>query len=515
MVDNQVSIKKLIESLSPNERRIIPHLKEKSIKNIAEKSSLDQISVTRAIEFLNNKKIVILSSKKQRIIDLDINGILYLKKGLPERILLHALGEKRIIKIEDAEKETLLSGEEVKAAIGALKKKAMIEIKNGKIILNASKEEISKKMLEEIFIESLPIDNDKISPEQQYSLNLLKNRKGIIQIKENNEVDIEVTELGKKISADKNAILKNSGMIEQLTPDIIKKVSAWKGKKFRRYDVTSTVPKIYGGKRHFVNQASDYARKIWTEIGFVEMTGEIAVSSFWNFDALFQPQDHPARDMHDTFFIDKKSSLPEKKIVDAVKESHEKGIDGSKGWKYEWDEEEAKKIVLRTHTTCLSSQTLAKISINKESLPAKYFAIGKCFRNETLDWNHGFEFNQTEGIVIDNNANFRHLLGYLNQFFKKMGIENIRFTPSYFPYTEPSVEISTWNNEKKIWLELGGAGMLRPEVTIPLLGKHIPVLAWGPGFDRIIMDYYKIKDLREMYKNDITKLREMKVWMKS
>jgi phenylalanyl-tRNA synthetase alpha chain len=169
-------------------------------------------------------------------------------------------------------------------------------------------------------------------------------------------------------------------------------------------------------------------------------------------------------------------------------------------------------MVLRTHTTCLSAQTLANLNI--KNLPAKFFAIGKCFRNETVDWSHGFEFNQTEGIVVDKNANFRHLLGYLKQFFKKMGFEKIRFSPAYFPYTEPSVEINVWNPEKKCWLELGGAGMFRPEVIIPLLGEYIPVLAWGPGFDRILMDYYEIKDLRELYKNDITKLRKIKFWMK-
>ena len=247
-------------------------------------------------------------------------------------------------------------------------------------------------------------------------------------------------------------------------------------------------------------------------MGFKEMSGNMIVSSFWNFDALFTPQDHSVREMQDTFFINKKTELPDKKIVKAVKESHEEGVKGSRGWKYNWNEEEAKKLVLRTHTTCLSAQTLAKL--DKSNLPAKFFAIGKNFRNETLDWSHGFEFNQTEGIVVDKNVNFRHLLGYLKQFFEKMGFKKIRIRPSYFPYTEPSVEIDVWHAEKKKWLELGGAGIFRPEVTIPLFGEDIPVLAWGPGFDRTLMDYYEIKDLRELYKNNIAQLRKMKFWIK-
>jgi len=169
-------------------------------------------------------------------------------------------------------------------------------------------------------------------------------------------------------------------------------------------------------------------------------------------------------------------------------------------------------MLLRTHTTCLSAQTLA--NLKEKDLPAKFFSIGKCFRNETVDWSHGFEFNQTEGIVVDENANFRNLLGYLKQFAEKMGLEKIRFRPAYFPYTEPSVEGDYWDEEKKQWVELFAAGMLRPEVTIPLLGKYIPVLAWGPGIDRMIMKIMGIKDMRELYKNNLTKLREIGVLMK-
>ena len=501
-------IEKIIQSLSPNERKILPFVKEKDINEICKKSFLDKTSVTRALRYLENKKIIKTSSEKKKIVEIGVNGALYRKKGLPERRLLNILNEKRIISLEDGEKQSGLSPDEFKASIGALKKKAMIDLKNQKIVLNASKEEVSKKMFEENLIESLPIEYNLLKPEQLHALKSLENRKNIIQIKEEKIMVFEITDLGKQITTKE---IKDEKLIEQLDSNIIKK-GLWKTKKFRRYDVTSPVPAIYGGKRHFVNQATDYGRKIWTEMGFKEMTGDMIQSSFWNFDALFTAQDHPVREMQDTFFLDKKEELPDKKIVKEVKQAHEKGISGSKGWEYKWNEEEAKKLVLRTHTTCLSAHTLA--GLKKEDIPAKFFAIGKCFRNETVDWSHGFEFNQTEGIVIDENANFKHLLGYLKQFFNKMGFEKIRFTPAYFPYTEPSVEIHWWHPEKKIWLELGGAGIFRPEVTMTLLGKAIPVLAWGPGFDRILMDYYKIKDLRELYKNDITQLRKMKFWIK-
>ena len=499
---------KIIESLSPNERKIIPYLKE-NIKEIERKSKLDMTSVLRALEYLSNKKIVNLKHEKKKIVEVGVNGALYKNKGLPERRLLLLLNDKRILKLEDAQKQSALSDDEFKASIGALKKKALIEINNGKVILTGNGNEISKKSLEELFIEALPLDYNHLTPEQTYALKSFERRKDIIQIKEEETIEISITKLGEEIIKSNKDV---GELVEVVTPQLLEKESSWKGKKFRRYDVTSQLPSINGGKRHFVNQGIEYGRKIWTEMGFKEMSGNLLQNSFWVFDALFTAQDHPVREMQDTFFTNKKTELPNKKLLKAVKESHEKGVDGSKGWQYTWNEEEAKRMVLRTHTTCLSSNTLA--NLNKKDIPAKFFAIGKCFRNETVDWSHGFEFNQSEGIVVAPNLNFRHLLGYLKEFFKKMGFEQIRFRPSYFPYTEPGVEIDVWHPEKKMWFELGGAGIFRPEVTIPLLGENITVLAWGPGFDRMMMDYYNIKDLREMYKNDLSQLRKMKFWTK-
>jgi phenylalanyl-tRNA synthetase alpha chain len=500
-------MQKIIESLSPNEIKILPHLEEKSIVNIAKKSNLDKVSVLRSLEYLQNKKLVEISTKEKKVVEIGVNGALYKKKGLPERRLLYLLEEKKILSFQDAKKLGKLSEDEFKASLGALKKKALIEVKNGKLHLNASAQEIAKKSLEEQFLEALPVDYDSLTPEQQFALKSLQNRRNIVIILDQKTISVKVTDLGKQIMSSE---IKEGTSIEQITPSILKSEKNWKGKKFRRYDVTSPVSSISGGKRHFVNQAIDYARKVWTDMGFKEMEGDIIQSSFWNFDALFTAQDHPIRELQDTFYIDKESELPEKKLVEAVKKAHESGVDGSKGWQYQWDPEDAKRTVLRTHTTCLSAQTLSKL--NQKDLPAKFFAIGKSFRNETVDWSHGFEFYQTEGIVIDENANFRHLLGYLKQYYKKMGFEKVRFRPAYFPYTEPSVEVDVWHKEKKIWLELGGAGIFRPEITIPLLGKHIPILAWGQGIGRTIMDNYQIKDLRDFYKNNLTQLRKLKFW---
>lgn len=496
----------IIESLSPLEIKILPFLHLK-IEEIKEKSGLDETSVLRALRFLENKNLVKLKIERKEIVELGINGIYYRKNSLPERKLLLFLENNNRIIIDEAKKKCKLSDNEFNIALGVLKKKAIINIANGKLSIVAAKEELSKKFFEEKLLEQLPAEKSKLAPEELFALENLKARKEIIEIKGKTVPSFELTELGKKIDIHKAKL----DLIEDVTPEIIKE---WKNdKKFRKYDLKSPVPKIYGGKKHFVNQAIEHARNIWTEMGFKEMTGPITNTSFWNFDALFTPQDHPVREMQDTFFINElKGKLPEKKLVESVKKAHESGVAGSKGWNYSWSEEEGKKVILRTHTTILSAHTLS--NLKDSDIPGKFFAIGKCFRNETLDWSHGFEFNQTEGIVIDKNANFRNLLGYLKEFFTKMGFTDVKFVPSYFPYTEPSVEIYGYLKEKGRWIEIGGAGIFRPEVVIPLLGKYIPVLAWGPGFDRVLMDYYKIKDLRELYSNDIRQLREKKAWIK-
>ena len=513
--DKEKRVEKIIETLSPIEQKVLPFLQEKELNKINNKAGLDKTSALRALTFLKNKNILNIKEQEKSIVELDVNGILYKKQGLPERKLLNLLAEKKSLDLAEAEKLSKLSDNEFKAALGALKKKALINLANGKVILQAEKQEISRKSIEELFLDSLPLELDELKEEQKLALQNLKNRKKIIIIEKRKYISIEIAELGKKILSSDLSKLEGEKMIEKLTPEIIKS-SSWKGKKFRRYDIYSQAPKLYGGKRHFVSQAIDYARKIWLELGFEEMSGNLVQSSFWNFDALFTAQDHPVRELQDTFYIkDTKSELPDKNIVKAVKQAHEKGIAESKGWQYSWQEKEAEKPVLRTHTTCLSAQTLAKLrNLKNHDKKGKFFAIGKCFRNETLDWSHGFEFNQTEGIVIDRNANFRHLLGYLKEFFKKMGFVDVKFVPSYFPYTEPSLEIYGYIEEKKTWIEIGGAGIFRPEVVVPLLGEYIPVLAWGPGFDRTLIDYYEIKDLREMYENDLTKLRDKKFWLK-
>ncbi len=506
----------LISKLHPLERKVLPVLQtESELSAIVKSSGLQEIEVMRALQWLENKNLLKINSSSKKMIFLDRNGAKYQREGLPEKRFLHALNNQ-FQTLSDLARKTNLEKEELDACIGILKRKVAIDLQKTQelMIRIASQGEkiLHEGTLEEKFLaRKFPLTFDQLSDVEKFALEELKKRKEFVKVEEQRTVTIILTSEGEKVVHTKI----EGEVVNRLTPAMIKNGS-WKNKQFRAYDIEINVPSISGGKKHFVNQAIEYAKQVWMDLGFQEMKGDLVNTSFWNFDALFTAQDHPVREMQDTFYLGgkaEKGKLPDVSLVKKVKAVHENGgTTGSRGWNYSWSEEEAKKNVLRTHTTVLTSQTLSKLK--DKDLPAKYFALGKCFRNEAVDWGHHIEFNQTEGIVIDENANFTHLLGYLREFFKKMGFPQARFRPAFFPYTEPSVEIDVWHPEHKKWIELGGAGILRPEVVIPLLGKDIPVLAWGPGFDRMILDYYHIKDIREIYKNDLKMSREIKAWLK-
>ena len=178
------NFKKIIESLSPNERKIIPFLKEGSMEGVAEKSELDKTSVLRSLEFLSNKKIVEFRIKQEKIVELGINGLLYIRNGLPERRLASLVGEKNSISLKDAMKLSGLNNNEFKAALGVLKKKALINLVNGKIILTGNKEEIVNRTIEEKFLESLPKKLEDLRLEEEFAFENLKSRKNIIDIQD-------------------------------------------------------------------------------------------------------------------------------------------------------------------------------------------------------------------------------------------------------------------------------------------------------------------------------------------
>jgi len=294
----------------------------------------------------------------------------------------------------------------------------------------------------------------------------------------------------------------------------------YKHKAFKAYNYKTKGLDVANGSLHPLLKVRSQFREIMLELGFQEMpTNNYIESSFWNFDTLFQPQQHPARDAHDTFFLYNPSSskgLKEKynEYVDRVKEVHEKGGYGSLGWRYSFSEEETMKNILRTHTTAVSSRMLYKLAeeYKKEGkfTPKKFFSIDRVFRNETLDSTHLCEFHQIEGVVADVNLGLGHLIGTIELFFKKFGIQKLRFKPAYNPYTEPSMEIFAYHEKHKKWVEIGNSGIFRPEMLLPMgLPSDVSVIAWGLSLERPTMIHYALSSIKDLFGEEV-QLRETK-----
>jgi phenylalanyl-tRNA synthetase alpha chain len=300
------------------------------------------------------------------------------------------------------------------------------------------------------------------------------------------------------------AIKKAGNVIGDLTHDIIR-TGLWKGKKFKPIDITARKKidkkRIVKGNRQPYNHFLMGVRKKLVEMGFKEMTGPIVEMEFWNFDALFQPQNHPARDWAQTYSMKypKFGKLPAKSIVDKVKASHESV------WKYKWSEKKASRLMPRAHDTAVSPRYLAK----GVDIPGKYFSIARCYRPDVIDAIHGVEFNQMGGFVIAEDLTFKHILGLLKEFVRELaGVEKVRFYSDYYPFTEPSCQISIRHPELG-WVEAAGAGIFRTELTEPL-GVKEPVIAWGFGIDRLAMHALKINDIRNLFSRNLGWLRAQK-----
>lgn len=498
-----MDMNKLIDSLHPLERKVLENLRgESRLKDLSKRTGLKEVEVMRALQWLENKKIVSITSDSKEIIRLDKNGEDYLKRGLPERRFLESIGKGTTYR--NLKERTGLNDNEMVKCIGLLKSRYAISVSGKEIEPTKERENVLERGFpEEDFISRLPVEYSSLSEEGKNILSRLIKRKKVVR------KDVVKTKTGRLTDFGKSVLdeFKKTGkrdLVEKLTPGMLKDRS-WKGKSFRRYDIGINVPRIHGGKKHPYNQFIQISRERLAEMGFREMQGPVIELEFYNFDALFQPQNHPARSWSASYKLKnlKYGKLPGKGIVDAVKAAHENGWKtGSRGWGYKWSEKKASQLVARAHDTAISPRYLA----GGVEIPGKYFSLVRCFRPDVIDSKHAVEFNQLGGFVVDESLSFRHLLGLLKQFVTEMtGIEKIRFVPDYFPFTEPSVQISA-KHPVMGWIELAGAGIFRPELSEPL-GVSQPVIAWGFGIDRLAMLKMDIKDIRELFSRDISFLR--------
>ena len=280
---------------------------------------------------------------------------------------------------------------------------------------------------------------------------------------------------------------------------------AWKTTEFKDYNYRSLGLPVGGGYFHPLLKVRAEFRKILMSMGFEEMpTNRWVESSFWNFDSLFQPQSHPARDAHDTFFLKgdaaKTLQIPPDYYA-RVKEMHEVGGGGSIGHRCVFEDKEAHSQLLRTHTTAVSSRMLYALAQREGGfVPRKYFSIDRVFRNESMDATHLCEFHQVEGLVADYDLSLGDLIGVIKTFFEGIGITQLRFKPAFNPYTEPSMEVFGFHPDLKKWTEIGNSGIFRPEMLLPMgLPPNVRVIAWGLSLERPTMIKYRIKNIRDLF----------------
>lgn len=463
--------------LHPLEREVLSLLRKENgrstLSELFSKYSVPEYAVYRACVWLSDKGFVKLSKRTETSYEYTELGKKYLEKGLPEEQLLKLLssGPKSFRELLNH-----LDKDELNAALGYLKQLNLVSVERGTVKLEKQG--------------NVPWDLRKPGEYVDFFVG-----RGLMEKKENHEYVIELTPDGWEVDISEE-------FVEKLTPEMIKK-GLWKNKKFRSYDLSRPVRRIYPGKLHFYLEFIEEIKDWLVSRGFEEIRGPIIISELYNFDLLFQPQHHPARDWTDTYqleYPEKQVGLSklEEEVVPKVKALHEKG------WEYSWSLDKAMRLMPRAHTTAISALKMLK----GVRIPGKYFAIAWCTRPDEVDGTHDREFDQLEGFVVGEDITFRELLGMLKDLtLDALGLEDakVKFFADYYPFTEPSVQISI-KHPKFGWLELAGAGMFREEVTKPL-GIDVPVIAWGFGFSRLAMLKLGISDIREFYSHDIDYLR--------
>lgn len=505
-------IKKTINELHIYEKKLLKELKNNpniTPEQIANNTGMDIKSVMSAAGSLAAKEIITVEKQINQIISLTDNGKNYAEFNLPERRILNILATEKKIPLNELAVQSQIDKKDTGIAIGWLNRKQWATIDKGIVKITdkglKSKEKLgSDELLLKHLLKFQSAIKNELSPELIDGFKLLNNRKNLINIKKDISHSFNILDKG-------SAILDEGFKIQKQATQLTHKQLSngeWRNLQYRPYDINAESPKIFIGKEHPLRRIIEEIREIFLNMGFTESNRDILDSAFWNFDSLFQPQDHAAREMQDTFYVKNPLTcdLPDDEhLIELTREVHENGSDtGSSGWQYEWNEDIARQSVLRTHTTGVSTKYLYE-----NEPPFKMFSVGRVFRRETITYKHLPEFHQVEGIIGAPEISYQNLLGVLKEFYKKLGFE-VRFRPAYFPYTYLSTECEVYLEDKQSWIELGGSGMFRPEVLKPL-NIDVPVLAFGLGIERLAMIRYDISDIRMLYKSDIGWLRNLPI----
>lgn len=515
-----MDISALIDSLHPLEVKVLgafhaaPARTALPTERLAEATGLEPSQLSMAIEWLLAKQLLVVESETVTpVVSLTAVGEGYVTDSSPiERILAAAraaAGTGKRLTIPDLQAKAGLDPSDVSKAVGRLKKEGVLMIVQGGCIESTGRPSPSAESMHHLLqqLHEGPRELASFSEAQRQLIQDHAVKRG--NTKEPFRVDDRVarsfalSEAG-STAADQLAQQGVTEEVSQLSPDLLKD-GGWRNKRFRKYTISLRPPRIGTGKRHPYREFLDAVKTKLVSMGFQEMRGSLVETEFWNMDALFMPQFHPARDIHDVYFVKQPThatGIAEPFLTHVTQAHQDGGKTGSTGWKYAFNTERAKRLVLRSQGTAVSARTLA----SAPSVPGKYFSIARCFRYDQVDATHATDFFQVEGIVLGEDINFRTLLGLLNLFAREVAqAKEVKFLPAYFPFTEPSVELHV-RHPRLGWMELGGAGLFRPEVTLPL-GVRVPVIAWGLGLDRMAMVALGIHDIRELFTDSLDLIR--------
>jgi phenylalanyl-tRNA synthetase alpha chain len=512
-----MDVQNIIKNLHPLETKVLLNYTAKdelSSEKLQKELDYKEGHANQAFSWLGGKGLIAVDSRTPHtyyeITDL---GRAFAKDGTPEERIINYVKENGAKTLPEIAAGLGLEQKDVGSAFGPLSK-------DGVLKMNAEKKaeytgaqipariETAKALLAKVAAAADGmIESTSLSADEQNVISVFAKKRGAqdsaFKIIERETVIYKLTSDAKAVAEG----LKKAGItgneIGELTPKMLES-GEWKNGTFRGYNIAIPPARIIPGRTNPYVQFLEHVKDKLCSLGFKEFDGPLVETEFWNGDALFMPQFHAARDIHDVYRIKnpthaKKIEEPYLSNVAAVHQNG--GNSGSRGWNYTFDHEFTRRLVLRSQGTVLSAHQL-----HKAEIPGKYFGIARCFRYDKVDATHLSDFYQTEGIVLGEDVNLRTLLGFLEMFAKEVaGATEVKYVPGYFPFTEPSVEVHI-KHPVLGWFELGGSGIFRPEVT-KAMGIDVPVAAWGIGIDRMALMALGLNDLRELFSENIEEVR--------
>jgi phenylalanyl-tRNA synthetase alpha chain len=524
-----MDIQSTVKNLHPLEIRILLAYTgedELSVERVERDLGFKRGNGNQALSWLSAKGLVAEKSRGTAIFyELTDLGRVWKEKGSPEERIIELIRVKSGLRLPEIAATLKLDNKDVGSAFGSLSKQGILAMDGEKRLLLALPAEnlengrpktgpaaehlaLIRSLLDKGAAEGIVLSHDDLSEAERVQMaGGLAKKRGAADAPFR-QVDRETVIFS--LTADgmaAAAALASAGItgdeIGTLTAEMLES-GAWKGRSFRSYNVRVPPARLIPGRSNPYAKFLEDVKDKLCSLGFEEFDGPLVETEFWNSDALFMPQFHSARDIHDVYHIAEpgQAGTIEEPWLSNVAAAHENGgSTGSRGWNYKFDRDFTRRLILRSQGTVLSAKTLPRAKV-----PGKYFGIVRCFRYDQVNATHGTDFYQTEGIVLGEDVNLRTLLGMLEMFALEVaGAKEVKYVPGYFPFTEPSVEVHI-RHPVLGWFELGGSGIFRPEVTSSL-GVRVPVAAWGLGIDRMALMALGLNDLRELFSFNIENVR--------